>query len=188
MKHSLLGGLLALWLPCLSFTSDAPAHQKPADEIIERASIRARGRSHGEVRLVRRGPALVLQTLLVTRNLARVATQIRDNEATNWPEDSWGHAESRRYRDALDREVASVLAREQSDRNRRLLIELRLLPKVGTVAFAAPETRSEAGALRILSIEELSNLASSCRWVRRQIELVAADRGLSLAAARPPSC
>ena len=108
MKHSLLGGLLALWLPCLSFASDAPAHQKPADEIIERASIRARGRSHGEVRLVRRGPALVLQTLLVTRNLARVATQIRDNEAANWPEGSWGHAESRRYRDALDRDRNSA--------------------------------------------------------------------------------
>ena len=82
-----------------------------------------------------------------------------------------------------------VLLEERTDRYRRLLIELRLAPGVGVIAFANPTTSDENGRPGILSSEGIRELAPSCIWVRRTFERVAADRGLSLAAVSPlPSC
>ncbi len=177
------------WFQLSALAANTASDLDSREEVVERAAIRARGRLHGEVRLLRRGSMVVLQTLLVTRTLGRVVARIRDKEEEIWPQGSAGHEASRRYREALTGAVAQVLERERSDRYRRLLIELRLAAGAGVVAFAVPTTHNEDGWQRVLSSEGIRELAIPCDWVRREIELVAADRGLALSAVSPlPSC
>ena len=189
MKRVIPAALLLGCLTSQTFAQSPASSLEVQEAIVERVAIYARGRVHGEVRLVRRGSIVVLQTLLVTRSLERVAAKIRDKEEAAWPEGSDGYEASRRYREALAGAVGQVLESARDDRYRRLLIEMRLAPGVGGVAFAAPTTREEDGEPRILGSDAIGELASPCSWVRQTVERIAADRGLSLTAVTPlPSC
>ena len=116
----------------------AQTSDQRGDEIIVRTKIEARGRNHGEFRLVRRDESVVVQTLLVTRSLKRAAGGIRDKEEANWPEDSQGYDALRVYMEALEAAVAEILVTEPSDRYRRLLIEIELSENAGSIALSKP--------------------------------------------------
>lgn len=81
-------------------------------------------RKVGEVRLVSRGNAVVVQTLLSTRLLARVIGEIRVKEERNWPNDSQA---ARAYLEALEAARERLETREVRpnwrDRRCRMLIE-----------------------------------------------------------------
>jgi predicted RND superfamily exporter protein len=101
----------------------------------------------GELKLLKRGTAVVLQTDLETTLLRRVLAAISAKEQQRWPAESAGHAAMLDYlrllRDAGTAAEARVADKPVgSDRKRRLQIEFIAAPPVFYVAFFLPE---EAG-------------------------------------------
>jgi len=138
---------------------------------------------------VRRGEAAVVQTLLVTRSLKRAAGGIRDKEEANWPEDSQGYDALRVYMEALEAAVAEILVTEPSDRYRRLLIEIELSENAGSIALSKPSAQSGTDGTTLVTAEPIARLDLPCSWTRREIELVAEERGLDLQKLAPlPGC
>jgi hypothetical protein len=160
-----------------------------ADAIVARSTIEARGRTHGEVRLVRRGSDAVVQTLLVTRTLRRAAGRIRDKEEANWPQGSRELGASRVYVEALGSAVAEILQEESRERERSLLIEIVASDHSAIVTFANPQNQDGSLGIDLVAAATISRLEMPCAWARRQIELIARDRGLDLAGLAPlPEC
>ncbi len=177
--------LVVLW----AAAAIAEPSDRSSDVIVARKAIEARGRDHGEVRLVRRGNAAVVQTLLVTRSLKRAAARIREKEEANWPEDSRGYGASRVYVEALEDAVAEVLEAARTDRHRRLLIEIELSENAGGIALSKPITQAGADGITLVTSEPITRLEVPCSWARREIALVADDRGLDLQKLAPlPGC
>jgi hypothetical protein len=96
-----------------------------SDRVVARTVVPDEVRKVGEVRLVTRGDATVVQTLLSTKVLGRVVAEIRKKEEANWPPDAAGHADMRRYVEAVAAAAADLRARggEGGERRLRLLIE-----------------------------------------------------------------
>ena len=166
------------------------ALDRKADEVIVRTRLEARGRNHGEFRLVRRGESVVVQTLLVTRSLKRAVGRIRHKEEANWPKDSPGYGASRRYVEAISGAVSEILETDHSgDRKRRLLIEMELAEDAGDISRWKPSTRDGEGGIALVTAELIARLELPCPWTRREMVLVAEDRGLDLQKLAPlPDC
>lgn len=191
MKRVGLAALLPLTalLPLAALAAGADPVDRSADVIVARSRIEARGRSHGEVRLVRRGATAVVQTLLITRTLKRAAGRIREKEEANWPEGSRGYGASQVYAKALEAAVAQVLAAERSDRHRRLLIEIALSDNAGYIVLSKPSTQDGPDGIALVASQLITRLELPCSWTRREIELVAEDRGLDVQELAPlPAC
>ncbi len=131
-------------------------------------------RKVGEVRLLARGSAVVVQTLLSTKLLERVTGEIRKKEEDNWPA---GDPSREAYLAALDRTRAAVEKRDVGaawkDRRRRLFIE-----------FAADETSAAVflGTFRYtdersstIEREVLETLELPRSYVLRNMRLILAD-------------
>ncbi len=180
---------LAALLPLAGRVGGDDPIDRSGDVIVARSAIEARGRSHGEVRLLRRGGAAVVQTLLVTRTLKRAAGRIRDKEESSWPAGSREVGTARLYLEALEAAVAKVLEAEQTGRTRGLLIEIELFRNAGGIVLAKPVTEDGAQGLALVASEPISRLDVPCSWARREIELIAEDRGLDLGRLTPlPTC
>ena len=73
------------------------------DRVLERAYVPSASDKVGEVRLIRRGGADVVQTLLYSKILSRVVAEIRKKELANWPQGAPFHDDALRYVAILDR-------------------------------------------------------------------------------------
>ena len=171
-----------------------PLVDRSNDRILERRPVTSRGRRHGEVRVLRRGDAVVIQTLLSSKVLKRVVAGIRDRELESWPPGQEGHAAALAYLAALDaatkatldgpprsHEKTSIGAANTRDRRRSLLIEFILSKTRHGVVIAHPKLLDEpSGELTLTGVEEERALGVSRPFVERDIKLIANDRGLSL--------
>ncbi len=79
-----------------------------ADRVVARTPVPDATRKVGEVQLIARGDAAVVQTLLRTKVLARVVAEIRKKEDANWPADAAGHGDMIRYQEALASAAAAA--------------------------------------------------------------------------------
>jgi len=150
-----------------------------ADEVVARSSVPSPEQRVGEVRLIRRGDANVVQTLLVTKLLSRVVAEIRRKELRNWPEGP-GHEDALRYVDALAAVQQQLWGRLRAaepvrDRRQKLWIEFVLAPRASLVAIGAFEMEEPGGELRVLRREPLVVLEPSRDYVLRNMRLIAAD-------------
>jgi len=172
---------LAVAIATRAAPAAAPAGElldRSQDRILQRASITSRGRTHGEVRLIERGSARVVQTLLYSKVLDRVVAEIRDRERENWPADREGHDASARYVAALERAERAIPrapgdARRATDRRRSLLIEFAVSNSAETVALLEPELVESAGALTIEGARLVEALALPRDYVQRNMRLIA---------------
>lgn len=132
--------ILLLASHALASAPDLPAALlDPAnDRVVARTVVPDAVRHVGEVRLLARGDATVVQTLLLTKALARVVAEIRKKEEGNWPADAPGHVEMARYLAALEAAAADVRSRpaDGDERRLRLLIEFVADGRAAGVAFA----------------------------------------------------
>lgn len=159
------------------------------DELVARAFVPSPEQRVGEVRLVRRGDANVVQTLLYTKVASRAVAEIRRKERAGWP-DGPGRTDSLRYVEALE-EVQRRLFREiaakgpGADRRQQLWIEFVLAPRDAWVAIGSFEMEGAGDSLRVTAREALATLAPARAYVRRNMALIAADafgaRGEALA-------
>lgn len=150
------------------------------DEVVFRAFVPSGVVPQGEVRLIRRGGAVVMQTVLHTRFLERVVAEIRSKELASWPRDRAGHDDALRYIDAvLD---ASTRVRESArkrtsggGRRQAMLIEFILSETASIVAISEPELERANGHLRIVSKRPITVLDLSRAYVRGDIREIARD-------------
>jgi predicted RND superfamily exporter protein len=123
-----VGGLLLLATGTGRADSLPPAFlDAGADVVVTRIAVPSDARKVGEVRLVTRGRATVVQTLLATKVLRRVVDEIRKKEDANWPPGTPGREDMEQYLGVLDRAVYQLFQRrdatEDAERRLRLLIE-----------------------------------------------------------------
>jgi hypothetical protein len=147
------------------------------DRIVRRAFIPSDSRVHGEVRVVRRGDATVVQTLLFTSALRRGIQQMRKRELYHWPEGREGHEDSRSFLAELDR-AADAVTRDAptpaADPRRKLLIEVAVSSQSAQFALYAPEIVQTGrewtlGPVRLLAVRNVSRA-----WAERDQRLMAA--------------
>lgn len=181
--------LIAAAALLLSAAASARAEEPPArlrarldarsDEVLARSPVPSAENPVGEVRLVRRGDADVVQTLLFTKLLARVVGEIRRKELANWPDDP-GRAEALRYVEALAA-AQQRLARElesrppAADRRQKLWIEFVVAPGAAFVAIGTFELETRDGELRAAQREPIAFLEPSRAYVLGNARLIAAD-------------
>lgn len=177
---------LSLSLSLLCFLSSAARAQDAAlldasaDKIVQRVFVPSPEQKVGEVRLILRGDANVVQTLLYTKVLSRVVGEIRKKELANWPADRAGHGDAARYLDALidvQQKIWERMPKDQKveDRRQRMLIEFVLSARAAVVmvgAFAMTEAGSEVTVVRR---EPMVTLELSRDYVKRNMRLIAAD-------------
>lgn len=135
----------------------------------------APARKVGEVRLISRGNAVVVQTLLSTRLLSRVIAEIGQKEKRNWPEND---AASRDYMAALAAGRLRVEKRDtggRADRRRRLLIEFAADEKDAVVLVGTYTGGADTADLTPRTREVFSTLALPRAYVLRNIRLILAD-------------
>lgn len=188
MKSSIAAVVLALSLPIANAgqgevnasTRYAPLLDGAKDRIVRSAFVPSEELQQGEVRLIRRGGAIVMQTVLYTRFLMRVVAEIRRKDLAAWPEKREGHADSLRYIDALMDASSRIRQRFQErgnrgERRQELLIEFILSERAALVAFYEPELEKEEGHYRVNAKDPITVLELSRAYVRGDIYEIAWD-------------
>jgi hypothetical protein len=185
MRLTRLLPLLACFWGAETLAVDAASTRSPApleaaaDEVLARSYVPSPERRVGEVRLIRRGDANVVQTLLYTKVLRRVVAEIRAKELDNWPEGP-GHADALRYVEALSAVQKQIwgrlLATEPArDRRQKLWIEFVLTPAASRASIGAFEMDETDAELLVVRREPLALLELSRDYVLRNMRLIAAD-------------
>ena len=184
------GALAALVLTALSFPGVAAGGNPQAararlldgslDEVVRAEFVPTAEQPVGEVRLVRRGRAVVMQTVLYTKFLKRVVAEIRKKEMAAWPRDRQGHGESVKYVDAVRAAQGGIEERfrrreDRGDRRQKMLIEFILSDRASIVAIAEPVLAEEGGRMRVVSRRPIAVLELSRGYVRGNIYEIARD-------------
>lgn len=169
--------MILLFLPAVAF-----ATQNNVDRLINTALVPAGPPYQGEVRIIRRDSALVVQTLLYSKVMQRVVGAIQRKELEEWPEEKVGSVDSRRYTEELARAYHLVLDRAKKmqnpgDRERhiQLMIEFVIDEKQSYVALYAPTLTREGERLVLQKKELLKKLPLSRSYVNENMHLIIQD-------------
>ena len=178
--HLLLFLILA-WGSAAGAQEVVPARLAPwldatADRVVDRAYVPSAESKVGEVRILRRGEATVVETLLYTKVLSRVIGEIRKKELANWP----GNSDAARYIETLERVQKQIWSRmptnqRVTDRRQKLWIDFVVAPGVAFVGVGAFEMEEPRGEVRLLRRELLALLEPSPGYVWRNQRLITAD-------------
>lgn len=150
------------------------------DEVVRAEFVPNEEQPVGEVRLVRRGEAVVMQTVLYTALLKRVVAEIGKKEMAAWPPARAGHDDAAKYAEAIQSAQAGIQERfrnrkDRGDRRQRMLIEFILSGKASIVAIAEPELKEEDGRMRVVSRRQVVVLPLSRGYVRGNFYEIAWD-------------
>ncbi len=153
--------------------------QASTETLIWRAPIPANPPYQGEVRLIRRDSALVMQTILNSKVLRHVVAAIQKKELRDWPEDREGWIDSRRYSDELYRVYESIQARakkrKRSDRYLNLLIEFILQERHSFVALYEPTLSKSGDQFSVQEKEVLKKMNTSRAYIYKNLQEIARD-------------
>jgi hypothetical protein len=150
------------------------------DEVVRSEFVPSAEQPVGEVRLVRRGPAVVMQTVLYTSFLKRVVAEIRKKDVADWPARRHGHDDAMKYIEAIQSAQAGIQERyrrreNRGDRRQKMLIEFILSRNASIVAIAEPALSEADGHMRVVSRRQIAVLPLSRVYVRGNIYEIAWD-------------
>lgn len=158
----------------------APLLEAGQDELVNRTYVSPISKPIGEIRLVRRGDATVVQTALYTSMLKRVVAEIAGKESANWPQDRPGHEDAVRYVDALKAAQKKIWdsipnnSRNPSIRQ-NLLIEFVSSPTAAAVFLLEYDLEDGPDGVEIHNRRLLTALELSRDYVLRDQTLIVAD-------------
>jgi hypothetical protein len=137
-------------------------------------------RAVGEVRLVQRGGATVVQTVLATKLLRRVVAEIAHKERGNWAPDQPGVDGMQRYVDAVEAaarelEAARDAAGGGGDRRLRLIIEFVATPDAAGVALATFDASGQEGTFETPGRQGMSAFPLPRPYVLRNMRRILSD-------------
>lgn len=177
MTRILLFLMILLQLPALSL-----AGERGAELLIRRTPVPADPPYQGEVRVLRRDSAQVVQTILNSKVMNRVVAAIREKESQDWPKEREGALDSRRYTEelvlayqALRERSRERQKRGEDDRYLQLLIEFVVEGKQGYVALYAPTLTREGEKTVIGRKELLKKLPLSYTYLRKNMQFIVED-------------
>jgi hypothetical protein len=174
-----VGGLVLVVAGALAADPLAPALlDAGADKVAARVAVPDEARKVGEVRIVTRGRATVVQTLLATKTLTRVIGEIRKKEEANWPPGTGGREDMERYLAALYRAESALLARRDAtagDRTIRLLIEFVATPDTAGLVVGEFTGDEIDGRLAPAERRVMEALPLSKTYAFRNMRLILAD-------------
>jgi len=150
------------------------------DRVVQRVVVPSVEQPQGEVQVVRRDELVVVQTLLASRVLKRVAGAIAAKETKSWPPGSAGHVGSLRYRDELYQAVGKAWQsfRQRTDREdlrQFLAIEFILGPRHNLVALSLPNYDGTVGSLIVKDKQLLAVWSAPRDYVRLNSAAIVAD-------------
>ena len=153
MRTVLMLLLLLLASQARGETRFAAQLEPSRDSVTQRVVVPSGEDPQGEVQVIRRGELIVVQTLLASRVLKRVAAAIATRELKRWPEGSAGYAGSLRYREELHRAVGAAWERfrlrdDHEEKRQFLAIEFIAGPRHNLVALSLPVLAGLPGDLR----------------------------------------
>jgi hypothetical protein len=155
------------------------------DVLIRKAFIPSEKRIHGELRLVKRGGAMVLQTLLYSRFLRLGLDSIRSKELYYWPPSQPGHEDSARYLAAIESAKKNIFAdfdarEDKSDPRQKMLIEFVLSKDDASFAVCEVELDQKGREVTIRSRKPLVVERASRAYIARAMK-IQADNGFKAA-------
>jgi len=148
--------------------------------VIRRAPVPAEPPYQGEVRLLRRDSAPVVQTILNSKVMNHVIAAIQKKESKAWPQDREGSLDSRRYTEELVEAYYVIRERAKNrekirERHLQLMIEFVLEGERGYVALYAPTLTQEGGRLVPQKKELLKKLPLSRNYLHKNMQLIIQD-------------
>jgi predicted RND superfamily exporter protein len=175
------GGSLAGAVPAAG-ADRAPLLDPRSDRELRHAFLPSERNVHGELRLVRRGDAWVLQTLLYTHQLRRGVQRMRRKELYAWPEEQPGREDSQRYLADLERAADRAIERARAappkadveSSLQTLLIELVLDRRDALWAFYDVELAGDGARRRVVARTPFLVGEASRVYLRRAFEVQAA--------------
>jgi hypothetical protein len=146
------------------------------DQLVRKAFVPNPAQRIGEVRIIRRADATVVETLIYSKVPSRVIGEIRKKELANWP----GNADAAAYLEALEKVQKTVEGslpgeRRGADRRHKIWIDFVLAPEAAFIAMGSFESEVRNGKLEVVSRETLAVLEPSREYVERNQRLIAAD-------------
>jgi hypothetical protein len=170
---------LVFCLACFFMAMSSSNVQASSETLVWRAPIPANPPYQGEVRLIRRNSALVMQTILNSKVLKHVVAAIQKKEFSDWPEDREGWIDSRRYSDELYRAYESIQARakrrKSSNRYLNLLIEFVLQERHSFVALYEPTLSKSGNQFSVKEKEVLKKMNTSRTYIYNNLQEIARD-------------
>jgi hypothetical protein len=153
----------------------APWLDAAQDQVVQRTFVPDPSQRVGEVRILRRGDATVVETLIYSKVGSRVVGEIRKKELANWP----GSPDVTVYLDALSQVQQTVERRlptdRAADRRQKIWIDFVVAPAAAFIAIGAFESTLEGGEVKVVSREPLALVQPSREYVERNQRLIAAD-------------
>ena len=178
---ALVYGILALSVVSASAGEELPATllEADGDRVIATTVVPDDVRKVGEVRLVARGDATVVQTLLATRTLDRVVSEIRRKEEANWAAGDPQRASMERYLSSVFRIADALVAKReaQPDGDRRLRLLIEFVASAGATGVLVGEFGGDEvdGRLRPTGRRPIETFALPRAYVLRNMRLILAD-------------
>jgi hypothetical protein len=152
----------------------APWLDMANDQLVRKAFVPNPIQRIGEVRILRRSDATVVQTLIYSKVPERVIGEIRKKENANWP----GNADAAAYLEALAEVQKSIRLPAESrgaDRRYKIWIDFVAAPETAFIAMGSFQSEVRNGKLEVVSRETLKVLEPSREYVERNQRLIAAD-------------
>ena len=157
---------------CLASAITAQAVDE-LDTILHRTPVPNRLLKQGEVRLLQRDGAVVVQTALRSGHIEKVCEKIVSAEKKNWPDFDPDVSDRIRYSETLLLECDR--AKKERKGNVELLIEFSARDQEVSVGFYTPVYETRKGKLVIVGKRLLQQLPLSTRYVRENMELILMD-------------
>lgn len=170
---------------------ERPLLKHEGDRIARRAFLPSAERRHGELRLVRRGDATCVQTLLYSSAMRRGLQNMRKRERNFWPEGQAGFVDSTAYLAALEQAARRIEQAfdERTDRNdarQKMLIEFVLAADAAFFAIFEVEIEDDPAGARIVERRPIVVADASRDYVRREM-LLMLESGFHESAPSPES-
>ena len=152
-------------------------------KVYARTAVPDETRKVGEVKLLQRDGATVVETVLVTKVIERVVAEIRQKDERGWPPGSDGRDDMERYTAALAEAARTLRARmppadarnaNDASRRARLLIDFRATADKAEVELAEFDS-TDAAPFEPTVRRSLTILDLDRAYVLRNMRLILAD-------------
>ena len=151
-----------------------------SDVIDTRKPVPSKEKPQGELRLVSRGEARVIQTLIFSRFPSRFLKAMKKIEAIAWPIEMIGKGDSNLYMTGVELAIGYAntqypFRKNKEDKRKKLLMELVYSPKHCFAAFYLFELDDSKDVPTVATRELFSLVPLSSQYVKREQVLILED-------------
>jgi hypothetical protein len=150
----------------------------PAESCVASAFIPSADNVHGETRLLRRGDAACVQTILHSASFRRGIKEVLSREKEVWPAGRTGYEDSQRCCGEIEKVKQIILEepRTEDDAGRpyTLLMEYTFQPGACRIEFFHADVKRDTGSFLVTSKTPISQIAVSDDYMSRAMLIMTA--------------